>query len=174
MIRPVTSSPTLNPNALTRLRPLETRPEVASLSFPSDPASSAKESSPQRTPEEISKKALIGPLEPTDCQTCRQRRYQDQSSDPGVSMKSPTALSPGNAESAVRAHEGEHVSRELSKAKQEGRSAMATVVLHTDVCPECGRVYMSGGTTRITSWGPSEKSAGKPEKAEKSALEKAS
>ncbi|MGE5706842.1 MAG: hypothetical protein ACM3YO_00780 [Bacteroidota bacterium] len=112
---------------------------------------------------------MIGPLEPTDCQTCRQRRYQDQSSDPGVSMKSPTALSPGNAESAVRAHEGEHVSRELSKAKQEGRNAMATVVLHTDVCPECGRVYMSGGTTRITSWGPSEKSEGKPEKAEKKA-----
>lgn len=169
MIRPVTSSPT-HPDALTRLRPLETRPEAswASSSSSDSFASSAKNSTPQRAPEEISKEALIGPLEPTDCQTCRQRRYQDQSSDPGVSMKAPTALSPENAESAVRAHEGEHVSRELAKAKQEGRNAMAAVVLHTDVCPECGRVYMSGGTTRVTSWGPSEKSEG-PERSEKKA-----
>lgn len=66
-------------------------------------------------------------------------------------MQSPTALTPAQAEMAVRSHEGEHVSRELAKAKQEGKVAYATVTLHTEICPECGRTYMSGGTTRVVT-----------------------
>lgn len=93
----------------------------------------------------------IGPQATTECKTCKNRRYQDQSTDSGVSMQSPTALTPGEAEMAVRSHEGEHVSRELSKAKSEGKTAYATVSIHTEICPECGKVYVSGGTTRVVT-----------------------
>ena len=46
----------------------------------------------------------------------------------------------------------EHVSREQSKAQREDRKVVSqSVTLHTDICPECGKVYISGGTTRTTT-----------------------
>ena len=53
---------------------------------------------------------------------------------------------------AVRGHEQQHVSREQAKAEREGRKVISqSVSIHTAVCPECGRVYVSGGTTRTVT-----------------------
>ena len=91
-------------------------------------------------------------MEEAECQTCKERKYQDGSDDPGVSFKSPTNIAPEQAASAVRGHEMEHVVREQAKAQQEGRKVVSqSVTLHTDICPECGDVYISGGTTRTTT-----------------------
>lgn len=82
-----------------------------------------------------------------ECQTCKNRKYQD-GSDEMVSFKSPTHISPQNASVAVRAHEQEHVTNAYSKAaNNNGKVISATVSIHTAICPECGRSYVSGGTT---------------------------
>ncbi len=82
-----------------------------------------------------------------ECQTCKNRKYQD-GSDEMVSFKSPQHVSPESAASAVRAHEQEHVSNAYKKAAQDnGKVVSASVSIHTAVCPECGRTYVSGGTT---------------------------
>lgn len=87
-----------------------------------------------------------------ECETCNNRKYQDGSDDPGVSMKAPTQVDPKDAASAVTSHEQEHVVREQAKASEEGREVvMQTVQIHSAICPECGRVYVSGGeTTTVT------------------------
>ena len=91
-------------------------------------------------------------MEEGQCQTCKERKYQDGSNDPGVSYQAPTNIDPTQAASAVRGHEQEHVVREQAKAKREGREVVSqSVTLHTDICPECGKVYISGGTTRTTT-----------------------
>lgn len=52
------------------------------------------------------------------------------------------------ASSAVRAHEGQHVSNAYHKAAtQNGEVVSASVRVQTSVCPECGRSYISGGVT---------------------------
>ena len=84
---------------------------------------------------------------PEECQTCKNRKYQD-GSDENVSFKTAAHVSPNAAGAAVRAHEGEHVSNAYSKAAQKGGKVVsASVSIHTAVCPECGRTYVSGGTT---------------------------
>ncbi len=84
---------------------------------------------------------------PEECQTCKERKYQD-GSDENVSFKSAAHISPQAAGSAVRAHEGEHVANAYDKAAEKGgRVLSASVSIHTAVCPECGRTYVSGGTT---------------------------
>lgn len=97
-----------------------------------------------KSPQEI--------MEEGECQTCKERKYQDQSDDPGVSYQTPTNIAPEQAAAAVRGHEQEHVVREQAKAKQEDREVVSqSVSLHTAICPECGKVYVSGGTTRTTT-----------------------
>ena len=87
-----------------------------------------------------------------ECQTCKERKYQDVSDDPGVSYQTPTNIAPQQAAAAVRGHEQEHVVREQAKAQREDRQVVSqSVTLHTAICPECGRVYVSGGTTRTTT-----------------------
>lgn len=82
-----------------------------------------------------------------ECQTCKNRKYQD-GSDEMVSFKSPKHVSPESAASAVRYHEQEHVSNAYKKAaKDNGEVVSANVSIHTSICPECGRSYVSGGTT---------------------------
>lgn len=82
-----------------------------------------------------------------ECETCANRKYQD-GSDEMVSFKSATHISPEAAATAVRAHEGEHVSNAYDKAeKNNGEVLRASVAIHTSICPECGRTYVSGGTT---------------------------
>ena len=87
-----------------------------------------------------------------ECQTCKERKYQDVSDDPGVSYQTPTNIAPQQAAAVVRGHEQEHVVREQAKAQREDRQVVSqSVTLHTAICPECGRVYVSGGTTRTTT-----------------------
>lgn len=97
--------------------------------------------------QEASKKA-VGREDPEkECQTCKNRKYKDGSNEM-VSFKSPQHVSPEGAASAVRAHEQEHVSNAYKKAAAEnGKVIRASVSIHTAVCPECGRTYVSGGTT---------------------------
>lgn len=84
---------------------------------------------------------------PAECQTCKERKYQD-GSDENVSYKSPTHISPNAAAGAVRAHESEHVANAYSKAAEnDGKVIRASVSIHTAVCPECGTTYVAGGTT---------------------------
>lgn len=81
------------------------------------------------------------------CETCENRKYQD-GSDEMVSFKSATHISPESAASAVRAHEQEHVANAYQKAATKGGEVIkAAVTIHTSVCPDCGRAYVSGGTT---------------------------
>lgn len=84
---------------------------------------------------------------PAECETCKNRKYQD-GSDEMVSFKSASHISPEASASRVRAHEQEHVSNAYSKAsKNDGKVLQASVKLQTAICPECGRSYTSGGTT---------------------------
>lgn len=83
-----------------------------------------------------------------ECETCANRKYQDGSNEM-VSFKSPTHISPQAAGAAVRAHEQEHVANAYNKAAKHGNAQVinASVSIQTSVCPECGRTYVSGGTT---------------------------
>ena len=111
-----------------------------------------------RIPAEPSVKTNVNPGEssikqpgrkssPAECQTCKNRKYQD-GSDEMVSFKSASHISPTTSGSRVRAHEQEHVSNAYNKAEQNnGKVISATVSIHTAICPECGRTYVSGGET---------------------------
>ncbi len=91
-------------------------------------------------------------MDEIECQTCANRQYQDGSDDPSVSMQSPTKIDSKAAASAVRKHEYEHVNNEQARAERDGREVVSqSVRLHTDICPECGKVYVSGGETRTTT-----------------------
>jgi len=93
---------------------------------------------------------------PGECKTCASRRYVDKSDDPSVSYQTPTNISASMSTAAVASHENEHVSNERAKADRDGREIInQTVNLTYDCCPECGRTYVSGGTTRTTSTGKS-------------------
>ena len=85
---------------------------------------------------------------PSECQTCKNRKYQDGSDENNVSFKSAQHIDPAAAFSKVSAHEGEHVSNAYNKAREgNGQVVQASVAIHTAICPECGRTYVSGGTT---------------------------
>jgi len=89
-----------------------------------------------------------------ECQTCKNRKYVDESNDPSVSYQTPQNISPGQSASKVMAHEREHVTNEQAKAERENRRVVSqTVSLSTSICPECGRVYVSGGVTRTITAG---------------------
>ena len=98
--------------------------------------------------KEEQEKERMGIKEPTEeCETCKKRKYQD-GSDEMVSFKSAAHISPESAAATVRAHEQEHVSNAYKKAATgNGKVVAASVSIHTSVCPECGRTYVSGGTT---------------------------
>lgn len=90
-------------------------------------------------------------LDTYECQTCKNRKYQDGSNDPSVSFKTPTKLSPERAAYAVRAHEAEHVAHAWAQAQREDKEVVSqSVTYHTAICPECGRTYIAGGNTRTT------------------------
>jgi len=105
-------------------------------------------------PEQKPMKSAREIFEESECQTCENRKYQDGSDDPGVSFKTATKLSPEEAATAVRGHEMEHVTREQAKAAREDRQVVSqSVTIKTAICPECGTVYTSGGTTRTVTKG---------------------
>ena len=84
---------------------------------------------------------------PAECETCKERKYQDGSNE-NVSFKSAQKIAPGAVASAVRAHENEHVANAYNKAAKDGGKVLqASVAIHTSICPECGSTYVSGGTT---------------------------
>ncbi|MBR2875582.1 MAG: hypothetical protein IKC01_00415 [Clostridia bacterium] len=111
-----------------------------------------KKADATKTPQEV--------MEDSECKTCAERKYQDGSDDPGVSFKTAAHISPEQSASKVRSHEYEHVVREQSKADREDKEVVSqTVTLHTNICPECGRTYVSGGLTRTVTKGKGEQSA---------------
>ena len=94
---------------------------------------------------------------PAECETCRERKYQD-GSDEMVSFKSAAHISPEASASRVLSHEMEHVSNAYEKAAEKGGKVISCgVSLKTAICPECGRSYVSGGLTRTAIAYPNEK-----------------
>lgn len=140
-----------------RVRPVPIVRAGASNGIPflrkgADPAELAVRMRMEDAGEESGVEGARKALEEGECQTCKERKYQDGSDDPGVSYQTPTRISPQSAASAVRGHEMEHVVRENAKAQREDRKVVSqSVTLHTAICPECGDVYVSGGTTRTTT-----------------------
>lgn len=94
-----------------------------------------------------------------ECQTCKNRRYQDGSDDPGVSFKTAGKINPANAEAVVRSHEYEHVNRNQAKAAEDGKEIVyQSVIIKHGICPECGDSYVTGGqTTTVTRSAPDER-----------------
>ena len=74
---------------------------------------------------------------PGECETCKNRKYQDGSNEM-VSFKAAGHIDPNSAASVVMSHEQEHVSNAYQKAELgNGEVVRASVRLKTDVCPEC-------------------------------------
>lgn len=85
----------------------------------------------------------------TECQTCKNRKYMDVSNEANVSFQSPTHISPEASFAAVSAHEQQHVSNAVATGNQPGNQLVSSSVsIKTDICPECGKPYIAGGTTR--------------------------
>ena len=107
----------------------------------------AEETGVVRNPGEDTKVSPGRKSSPAECETCKQRKYQDGSNEM-VSFKTAQHMSPTEAASRVRAHEQEHVSNAYDKAAQGGGKVLqASVAIHTAICPECGTTYVSGGVT---------------------------
>lgn len=138
-------------------------PEADGAKLPGLPGQKDEEKTPDLPGQKKDEKPLDGgpavgaesaqkALEEGECQTCEKRKYQDGSDDMGVSFQTPTNVKPEVAASAVRGHEMEHVYREQAKADREGREVVSqTVTMHTEICPECGKSYVSGGTTETVT-----------------------
>ncbi len=87
-------------------------------------------------------------VEKSECQTCKNRKYVDGSNEGNVSFKTPGHIDPGSSAAKVMAHEQEHVANAVAEgSKPNNELVSASVSLQTAVCPECGRVYVSGGVT---------------------------
>ncbi len=92
--------------------------------------------------------ASSGKVNPIECETCKNRRYQD-GSDEMVSFKTPGKISPEESFAKVSAHEQEHVTNAVAEGNKPGKELIsANVSLKTAMCPECGKAYVAGGTTR--------------------------
>lgn len=93
-----------------------------------------------------------------ECQTCKNRTYVDGSDEGNVSFKAPGHIAPEASAGTVMAHEQQHVSNaKRIGSKPENKLISATVSLKTAICPECGRSYVAGGTTRtLIKYGNSE------------------
>ena len=107
---------------------------------------------PENTKAADGAKKLMGAA---TCYTCENRRYQDVSSDPGVSFQTPQHVSPEASFAMVRAHEMEHVTRDRADAERNGGEVISqSVSYHMGTCGECGKAYMAGGETRtVTKYG---------------------
>ena len=129
-------------------------PYASAATGVTNPVIGIGKASPEETVKGVSPEQTVSgkKVEKTDpgykCETCANRKYQD-GSDENVSFKSATNIAPEAAASAVRGHEQEHVANAYDKAKQNnGKVISATVQIHTACCPECGKTYVSGGTTK--------------------------
>ncbi len=101
-----------------------------------------------RNPGESTEKQAGKKSSPAECETCKNRKYKDGSDEGDVSFKAAAHIDPKSAAARVRSHEQEHVSYAYQKAeKNNGKVVACNVSIHTAVCSECGRTYVSGGTT---------------------------
>lgn len=117
------------------------------LSQDVNPISGVEEEKKSANPDEIKKPGRKS--SPAECETCKNRKYQDGSDEGNVSFKSPSHISPESAAAKVRAHENEHVSNAYKKAaRKNGKVVNASVSIQTAICPECGRTYVAGGLTK--------------------------
>ncbi len=92
-----------------------------------------------------------GRVKQSECQTRKNRKYVDGSNENDVSFKTPGHIDPGNSAAAVMGHEREHVANAVAEGNKENKELLSvSVTLKTSVCPECGRVYVSGGETSTT------------------------
>ena len=121
------------------------------------PAYSASTVSPVKAVDRVDSKLQSAKTEPNasvkkgECQTCARRKYVDGSNEANVSFKAPGHISPENSAAKVMSHEQEHVANAIAEGNKDNKELVsATVSLQTSVCPECGRVYVSGGTTHTT------------------------
>lgn len=106
-----------------------------------------EDTKPVVNPGESDVKAPGKTSAPSECETCKNRKYQD-GSDEQVSFKAAAHISPEASAATVRGHEQEHVSNAYKKASTDnGKVIQASVSLKTAVCPECGRSYVAGGVT---------------------------
>lgn len=98
---------------------------------------------------EVSGRALGRTEEKGECQTCKNRKYVDGSDEGNVSFKAPGHISPEASAGMVMAHEQQHVANAVREGNKAGNELLSvSVSLKTAVCPECGRTYVAGGTTR--------------------------
>jgi len=101
---------------------------------------------------ELSPDAIESITSAKPCETCMSRKYVDQSDDPSVSFQTPKNINPNMSATVVAAHEQEHVSNNRREAERNDREIVnQSVTLHYDTCSECGKLYVSGGTTRTTT-----------------------
>lgn len=133
---------------MTPVSPVNNLSDIYGIGTYSSGSISRKEASGiTLNPGESEAKAPGRKSSPSECETCSNRKYQD-GSDEMVSFKAAAHIDPKAAASAVRAHEQEHVANAYKKAAQNnGKVISANVSIHTSICPECGRSYVSGGTT---------------------------
>lgn len=101
-----------------------------------------------RNPGESTRKQAGRKSSPAECETCKNRKYQDGSDEGNVSFKAAAHIDPKASAARVMSHEQEHVSNAYKKAAEgNGKVMSCSVSLKTAICPECGRTYVSGGTT---------------------------
>lgn len=101
-----------------------------------------------RNPGESTTKQAGRKSSPAECETCKNRKYQDGSDEGNVSFKAAAHIDPKASAARVMGHEREHVSNAYKKAAQNNGKVMScNVSLKTSICPECGRTYVAGGTT---------------------------
>ena len=56
-----------------------------------------------------------------ECQTCKERKYMDQSNEGDVSFQAPTHIAPGQAAAKVMSHEREHVQNAVAEGQKENK-----------------------------------------------------
>ncbi len=122
--------------------------QATAQNMPGSPESSEDGRVVIRNPGESTEKQAGKKSSPAECEACKNRKYQDGSDEGDVSFKAPSHIDPKAAASRVRSHEQEHVSNAYQKASEKnGKVVSCNVSIKTDICPECGRTYVSGGTT---------------------------
>lgn len=85
-----------------------------------------------------------------ECETCKNRKYQDGSDDSTVSYQTPTNISASQSAGKVMAHEMEHYRHETAEARENNEEILSiSVSTRKAVCPECGASYTAGGETRV-------------------------
>ena len=136
------------PQADTGIYPGITAPQVPSngvATAASSPAASVKSLSDDTKENGRTQKAKAK----GECQTCKERKYIDGSNEGNVSFKAPGHIAPEASAGVVLSHENEHVANAKREGNKPGNALLsATVSLKTAICPECGRSYVAGGTTR--------------------------